>query len=150
MPVLSTQIVPLTLDEVPKEMRPWVEAALVLPLNRLMESIRVLLANGISLGANVNAQVLDLRFVAPAAEVGDWSSHRFDSPLTLSGPATGVQVLGAWTLDAAGHDSAAAGSLPSPTWREVVVGGKRSLRLVFQSGLSEAVKYRISYLVWGA
>lgn len=149
MPVLPAQVTALTLDEVPKEMRPWVEAALVVPLNRLIDNIRTLLTHGVSLGVHVNAQVMERRFTAPNSEV-DWSSHRFDTPLTLSGSVRGLQVLGCWTLDTAGHDVASLAGLSSPSWREVAVDGKKVLRLLLQPGLTEGVTYRLLLLAWGA
>lgn len=149
MPAAANQLSPLTLDEVPKDMRPWVEAALVLPVNRLIDTVRALLTHGVSLGAHVNAQVVERRFVAPGTAGCDWSSHRFDTPLTLSGPVLGVQVLGCWTVDSAGHDSAPVGGLPSPKWAEVASEGRKALRLVFQAQLTEGLRYRLLLLLWG-
>lgn len=149
MPISPTQLVPLTLDEVPKEMRPWVEAALVVPINRLIETLRSAFGNNISLGTNINAQVIERKFTAPNDEI-DWDAFRFDTPLNLiTGPVSGVQVLGCWTVDSAGHDVEPISGLATPKWREVVVQGKRNLRLIQQPGLVTGTKYRLVLLAWG-
>lgn len=147
MAVQSSQVVALTTDDVPREVRSWVEQALIIPLNRILDLLRTLLNRGVSLRTHINAQVFERKFTAPSGS--DWTAAKLDTPSTLSGPALGVQVLACYTLDGAGHDTGPVGALPTPTWREVVVNGARQLRLVYQSGLTAGTKYRLVLLAWG-
>lgn len=154
MPVQSSQLVPLASDDVPREVRPWVEQALVVPLNRILDLFRTLLNRGISIRTHVNAQVIERKFSPPSSDpditvTADWSASKLDTPSTLSGACLGVQVLACWLLDGAGHDSTPVGSLPSPIWREVVINGQRHIRLVYQYGLTAGSKYRLVLLAWG-
>lgn len=154
MPVLPAQVAPLTTDDVPKDVRSWVEVALLVPLNRILDLFRSLLNRGISIRTHVNAQVIERKFTPSSSSTDpleqlDWSSDRLDTPSILSGPCLGVQVLACYTIDGAGHDTGPVGNLPSPVWREVVVQGQRQLRLVYQFGLTSGVRYRMVMLAWG-
>ncbi len=154
MPVLPAQVAPLTTDDVPPGARSWVEVALLVPINRVLDLFRSLLNRGISIRTHVNAQVIERKFIPPftstdITEVIDWSTSRFDTPLTLSGAVLGVQLLGCWQVDGAGHDVGPVWNLPSPVWREVVVQGQRHLRLLYQFGLTSGVRYRMVILAWG-
>lgn len=154
MPVQSAQVERLTEERVPAEHRGWVGAALILPLNRILDLLRTLLNRGVSLRTHINAQVVERKFTPPTSSAditdqGDWSTSRFDTPLTLSGPVLGVQVLACYTVDTAGHDIGPVGNLPSPIWREVVVQGQRHLRLVYVFNLAAGTKYRLVLLAWG-
>lgn len=154
MPVQASQLERLSEEQVPAEHRGWAGRALLLPINRLIDLLRVLLNRGVSLRTNVNCQVVERKFTPPSSssditEQGDWSTSRLDTPLTISGPVLGVQVLACWTLDTAGHDVAPVGNLPSPAWREVVAQGQKHLRLTYQYGLSSTTKYRLVLLIWG-
>jgi hypothetical protein len=155
MPVQSAQVAPLTVDDLPAQQRGWVELALIIPINRVLDLLRTLLNRGISLRTHVNAQVAERKFTPPTSDPdytvqGDWSASRLDTPITLSGPVLGVQVLGCWTTDTAGHDVAPVSGLASPSWREVIVDKKRVLRLVYIPGLSSGIRYRVLLLLWGS
>lgn len=154
MTIQAAQVDRLTDDHVPPEHRTWVNQALLLPINKVLDLLRNLLNRGISLRVNINAQVIERKFTPPSSDTdytvqGDWTSSRFDSPLTLSGPVLGVQVLGCWTLDGGGHDVAPVSGLASPSWREVLVQGGKMFRLMYVPGLSSGVKYRLLLLIWG-
>lgn len=148
MTVQASQVTTVSTDAVPKDQRSWVDAALVVPLNRTLDLLRALLGRGISLRTNVNAQIVEKKFVAPAGT--DWSAARLDSPLELSGPVLGVQVLGCWTVDGAGHDVASVGGLSSPAWRSLVTDGALLFRLLDQPGLTAGTRYRLLLLLWGS
>lgn len=155
MPILPTQIAPLTPDDLPKDVRSWMDAGLLIPLNRLLDLLRSLISRGISIRTHINAQVIERKFIPPTASTDiadevDWSTSRFDAPLTLSGPVLGVQVLAAYKVDGAGHDTGPVWNLPAPVWREVLVEGKRNLRLVYQFGLQSGQRYRLVLLAWGS
>lgn len=147
MPLRSTELVDLNPEDVPEGQRSWVSTALIIPLNRVLAGFRQLLNRGISLRAHVNAQVVERKFTAPSGS--DWSAERLDVGLTISGPVLGVQVLACYSLDASGNDAGPVGALPSPTWKEIVQNGGKSLRLVYQSGLTGGSRYRLVLLVWG-
>lgn len=155
MTVRATSLQSLNADAVPAEHRSWVERVLVVPINRALDVFRALLANGITLQTHVNAQVIDLAFTPPSSSADpfeqlDWSGSRFDTALTtVAGPVVGLQVLGAWTLDSAGHDAAPVSGLCGPSWKEVVVQGRKHLRLVYQPGLTSGTRYRLRLLAWG-
>lgn len=153
MPILPQQIPTLTTDDIPGGVRSWVEAGLLVPLNRLLDMLRQLLNRGISIRTHINAQVIERKFTPPSADPditiqGDWSASKFDTPSTLSGPCLGLQVLACWELDTAGNDRTPIGNLPTPAWREVVINGQRHIRLIYQYGLSGS-RYRLVLLAWG-
>lgn len=145
--IQSAQIEKLTDEHVPPEHRGWVNTAVLLPMNRVLDLIRNLLNRGVSLRTHINAQVIERKFTAPSGS--DWTNDKLDTPLNLSGPVLGVQVLACYTTDGAGHDTGPVGALPSPTWREAVVERRRVLRLVFQSGLTPGTAYRLVLVAWG-
>lgn len=147
MPVQSSQITAVTADVVPREARTWVDQALILPLNRVLDLLRILLNRGVSLRTHINCQVFERRFIVPSGS--DWTDEKLDTPLDLAGPVLGLQVLAAYRLDTAGHDTTPIGGLPSPTWREIAANGGKFLRLVSQSGLTAGHTVRILYVAWG-
>lgn len=147
MPVQSSQIEPLTGDALPRDMRPWVEKSLILPLNRVLDLLRSLLNRGISLRTHVNCQVFERRFIVPSGS--DWTEERLDTPLTLTGPVLGLQALAAYRLDTAGLDETPIGGLSLPTWREIAANGGKFLRLVHQAGLTAGHTVRVLYVAWG-
>lgn len=154
MSVQSSQIPTLSADDLPKDVRSWLERGVLGPLNRVLDLLRALLNRGISLRAHVNAQVVERKFIPPSSDPDftnqlDWSASKLDTPSTLSGACLGVQVLGAWTIDGAGRDVASVSGLPAPSWREVVVDGGRQIRLIYQPGLTSGVRYRLVLLAWG-
>jgi len=147
MTIQSAQIEHLTDEKVPPEQRGWINTAILVPVNRLIDLLRILLNRGISIRTHVNAQVFERKFVAPSGT--DWTTAKLDTLLNLTGPVLGVQVLACYTTDGAGHDTGPVGALPSPTWTETLADRKKVLRLVYQSGLMAGTAYRLVLLAWG-
>lgn len=147
MPVQSSQVESLTADNLPREIRPWVEKAVILPINRVLDLLRTLLNHGVSLRQHVNCQVIERTFIVPSGS--DWSMAKLDTPLSLVGPVLGLQVLAAYRMDTANHVSGPLGGLPSPTWTELVQNGGKFLRLINQSGLTAGWTVRLVLLAWG-
>jgi len=152
--IQSAQIERLTDDHVPTPQRGWVNDAVLLPLNKVLDLLRAFLNRGVSLRTHINCQLVERKFTPPTSSADyqeqlDWTSSRFDTPLALSGPILGVQVLGCWTLDGGGHDVASVSGLAAPSWREVIAQGSKVFRLVYVPGLTSGTKYRLLLLLWG-
>lgn len=142
----------LVVDHVPAEARGWVERALTAPLNRFLQPLADSLKK-IFL-SQLNVQVVELKIRIPSSsvditEVVDWASSKFDTPLTITTATLGVVLMGAYSLDSAGHDSGPMWNLPAPVWQEVTLSGVRNLRLRYQFGLTSGTMYRLVYLVVG-
>lgn len=73
--------------QVPEEFRPWVEQALILPLNRFLAPTLQLLDGGLTTG-NLNAQVLTKTVTVP----DDWIIVR----TTAADPGTGPVLANGW------------------------------------------------------
>jgi hypothetical protein len=154
MPIQAAQVERLTEEHIPAQQRGWVTMALLVPINKVLDLLRTLLNRGVSLRTHINCQVVERKFTPPTVDTDyqnqlDWSTYRLDTPLTLTGPIIGVQVLGCWTLDSAGHDVASVSGLASPSWREAVVQGGKVFRLVYIPGLLASTRYRLVLLLWG-
>lgn len=136
----------LVVEQVPEAQRPWVEKALIQPLNRFLQPLaevvkRVMLSQ-------LNVQVLEYRGYAPtAANPADFTS-------ALTGPCLGLVALSARRIESNGLLGDEAGALTSPSWREVVTPGTRgsTLRVTSQQtdGGGLTAKYAFRWLALGS
>ncbi|HUR93075.1 MAG TPA: hypothetical protein VMY76_00735 [Gemmatimonadales bacterium] len=138
----------LVADNAPPEHRGWVARALVEPINRLLEPIYAALDRGLSVQANLNAQVLEATFTAPS----DWADAPQDFVSALRGRCIGVQVLRADELDSSGKPSGNNhGTMGIPDWEEIQPASARAptIRIRNQTGLTAGQRYRVVWLALG-
>ncbi len=138
-------VVKLVSEQVPAEFRPWVEAALLGPLNRLLSPLQEALSR--IFVSQLNVQVLEHRGLPPS------TTRPAEFVLSISGKVTGVSApIYCRTLDGSGQEGAAVGALTSPVWTEVSAtdraGGK--VRITSQETLTSTTKYIIRWLAIGS
>lgn len=135
----------LSADRVPEEFRPWVESALILPLNEALDALeqlsrRVLLSQ-------FNAQLFDRKLTAPSSFA---ASDAMEQRSELTGDCKGVLVMRCRLLDAAGEPTTGVAPV-SCVWEERKLTGSagRMLRVTSVTGLTAASKYQVDFLAFG-
>lgn len=136
----------LVTEQVPAEFRPWVEASILAPLNRLLGPLQEALARVYV--SQLNVQVLEHRGLPPT------TVSPADFQLTISGRAMGVSApIYCRELTGSGQEGVAVGELTTPVWTEISAtdrsGGK--VRITSQGGgLVASTKYIIRWICWGS
>lgn len=134
----------LNIEEVPEKEQPWVEKALVAPLNRFLGQLAVLVRRVRT--SQLNVQVVTHKFTAPTTWTEDEALQTISN---VQGDVLGVMVLRIRQLDSSGQPVASvAGNL---RWDVRAARNKAAnfVRILEVTGVATGQTYQLEALVIG-